>query len=188
MDSYALISVFNKENIINLAEALSQNGYKLVATDGTRAILEEKGINALPIKELTHNPNAFEDCIQAFSFATTAGIVFNRQNPSHLKQLKALGLKQIDVVVCNFPPLEEEVKTINDFNIHHVDIGGPFMVRSAAVNFKDVLVIVDPQDYPRIIDKLKSHSIDLNFRKSLAQKAFTYTYSYDKQISTFLNS
>ena len=188
MNSYALLSVFNKKNIVELAIALSENGYKLITTSGTGTLLRHNGIESLPIEELTHNPVAFQDCIQAFSFSTAAGILFNRQNPTHLEQLQSLHLKRIDAVVCNFPPLKDEVKTIESFNIHHVDIGGPFMVRSAAVNFRDVLVIVDPSDYSSAIEKLNSNSINQSFRKRLAQKAFTYTYQYDYQIAEFLRS
>ncbi len=188
MTRYALISVFNKTNISIIASALIKKGYKIVATPGTGKVLKKNKINFTPIAEVTHNPNAFKDCIQAISSSTAIGILFDRNSSVHKKQLNTLGLKQIDVVICNFPPLHEVVKNINDFNIRHVDVGGPFMTRSAAVNFKDVLVIIDINDYNKVAKALKNNSVDKVFRKQMAIKAFTYSYKYDLKIVEWLKS
>ena len=102
------------------------------------------------------------------------------------KRLPKLGLKNIDIVVCNFVRFEKVIRKLTDFNIKNIDVGGPLMVRAAATNFKHVLVIIDPNDYGKVAKAILENKITDKFRQQLAAKAFKYTYFYDYQIAKYL--
>src|SRR5690606_32982008 len=138
---YALISVYNKANLEKIAPTLNKLGYTIISTEGTGAVLKKLGIDFIPASEITKNPDALHDCIQTISYAVSGGILFDRANELHISQVNQLNIKSIDIVICNFPPLEEVVRSEDEFNIKHVDVGGPLMLRSAATNYKWVLPI-----------------------------------------------
>jgi len=187
MKKYALISVYDKTDISKLALELYKKGYKIISTAKTGESLKQAEIPFILATEITNNPKILKDCIQTISFHIPAGILFNRNNKKHLNEIKNYNIKSIDVVVCNFPPIKQSVKTIADFNIHNVDVGGPLMVKSAATNYKDVLVVVDINEYSRVISKLKNNKNTLDFRKEMAIKAYKYCASYDLQLVNYLN-
>ena len=184
---FILISVFNKKGIDKLARTLKSLGYKIISTEGTGKELTKNKIPFIPASKISKNPEGFDDCIKTISFQIEAGILFDRSNSTHIKETTKLDIKPIDIVICNFPPLKEVIKNPKtDFNIRNIDIGGPLMVRAAAVNFKYVLVIVDPDDYEKAAKVILEGRITDKFRQKLAIKAFNYTYSYDYQIAKYL--
>jgi len=182
----ALLSVFNKKNIVDFAKRLKALDYEIVATEGTGKVLTKNGISFIPTQKISKNPNKLKDCVKTISFRIAVGILFNRSNPIHLKEIRELNITPIDVVVCNFPPFKEIIKTTEDFNIKNIDVGGPLMVRAAATNFKNILVVVDPNDYGRVAEAVFKQEITNKFRLQLAIKAFAYTYSYDCEIVQYL--
>lgn len=188
MKHYALLSVFDKTDIQIIAKSLVDSGYEIIATEGTGLVLSQHQINFLPATKMSGNPDALKDCIQTIGFQLSAGILFNRDNPSHTNQVAKLKINPIDVVVCNFPPVKEVIQNPGDFNIQHVDVGGPLMVRAAATNYNQVLILTHIKDYQRIALALKNASISEAMRKELAIKAFQYCQDYDHQIEVFLKS
>jgi len=184
---HILITVFDKKGIAGFAKILDSLGYKIISTEGTGKHLIKNGISYIPAQEISKNPEGLDGCIKTISFGIEAGILFDRLSPIHVKEAKDLYIKQIDMIVCNFPPLEKVIKNPNtDFNIRNVDVGGPLMVRAAATNFKNVLVVVDPKDYSRVANAILEDKVTLKFRQQLAIKAFTHTYSYDHDIIKYL--
>ena len=188
-EKYALLSVFDKTGIIDLATALESSGFKIISTGGTAKTLTEKGIEVIPINEITGNPECFEGRMKTISFQIESGILFDRNKPNHVKEAKDLNVKPIDIVVCNLYPFEETISkpktTLNDA-IESIDVGGPTMIRAAAKNFNNVLVVVDPKDYPEIINKLEKSNTTEKFKKRLAAKAFAHLSFYDSQIADYL--
>ncbi|MCL5438819.1 MAG: bifunctional phosphoribosylaminoimidazolecarboxamide formyltransferase/IMP cyclohydrolase [Patescibacteria group bacterium] len=188
-EKYALLSVYDKTGIIDFAKVLSSLNYKIISTGGTAKVLTENGIGVIPIQQITGNPESFDGRMKTISFQIESGILFNRNNPSHVRQARKLKIKPIDIVVCNLYPFEKTVSKksvlINDA-IESIDVGGPTMIRAAAKNFKNVLVIVDPNDYKSISLLLHSGGVSEKVKKELAAKAFSHLSFYDSQIAYFL--
>ncbi|MDO8609747.1 MAG: bifunctional phosphoribosylaminoimidazolecarboxamide formyltransferase/IMP cyclohydrolase [bacterium] len=186
-NSYALVSVFDKTGLVDMAQALVRSGYNIISTGGTAKVLELNNIPFIPIQKITGNPESFDGRMKTISFQIESGILFDRSNSSHIQQAKDLNIVSIDIVVCNFYPFEKTVSNPNvslDEAIENIDVGGPTMVRAAAKNFKNVLVFVDPIDYHIIIQNKK---IDIILRQQLAAKAFTSISYYDSQVARFFN-
>ena len=178
--SYAFISVFNKENIVELAKALTNNNVQIISTGGTAKELEKNGLHIIPIEQITNSPESFDGRMKSISFQIAAGILFDRNNSSHQHQAETLKIPHIDYVVCNFYDFAK------DPGIEMIDVGGPTMVRAAAKNYTNVTVLVDPSDYKNVIRKLeKNLDSDDDFRKSLAAKAFAYVAEYDNMIANY---
>jgi phosphoribosylaminoimidazolecarboxamide formyltransferase/IMP cyclohydrolase len=182
----ALVSVFNKKGVVDFVKKLVNLGYEIVATEGTGKELSKNRIPFTSIEKIAKNPQKLKDCIKSISFRVVAGILFDRLNYIHLKDIQKLRIKPIDIVICNFVPFKKFVQDIEDFNIKNIDVGGPLLVRAAATNFKYVLVIVDPDDYNKVIKAMLKGEITNEFRKRLAIKAFDYTRSYDYEIIKYL--
>lgn len=186
---YVLLSVFDKEGIIEFAKTLQDLGYKIISTGGTAKTLTENDIPVVLIQQITGNPESFDGRMKTISFQIESGIIFDRQNPDHVKQAQELGIKPIDIVVCNLYPFEKIIAKSNvtlDEAIENIDVGGPTMVRAAAKNFKNVLAVIDPSDYQRVGKALKNGDVADNLRRELAAKAFTHLSFYDSQIARFL--
>ncbi|MEK7570932.1 MAG: bifunctional phosphoribosylaminoimidazolecarboxamide formyltransferase/IMP cyclohydrolase [Patescibacteria group bacterium] len=189
MKKFALISVSDKTGIITFAKALVDLGYTIISTGGTAKTLAQKNIPHTPIQEVTGNPESFDGRMKTISFQIESGILFDRTNPNHVEEAKKLKIKPIDIVVCNLYPFEETIKKQNvtmDEAIENIDVGGPTMVRSAAKNYKNVLVVVEPNDYNLVIKTLKNKSTEETFRRELAAKAFGHLSFYDAQIAQYL--
>lgn len=188
-DRYALLSVSDKTGIVDFARSLDTIGFRIISTGGTAKALSDEGINVIPIQDITGNPESFDGRMKTISFEVESGILFDRTNPSHVREAKDLGIKKIDLVVANLYPFEETVgnpKVTLDQAVENIDVGGPTMVRAAAKNFKNVLVVVDPNDYESVAEALKKGSIDDTFRQALAAKAFDHLSFYDAQIARYL--
>ena len=177
---YALISVFDKTGIVEFAKTLISLGYNIISTGGTAKTLLSSGIKIIPIHEITGNPESFGGRMKTISFQIESGVLFDRSNPNHVKQAKQLGIKPIDLVVCNFYPFEEKP------GIENIDVGGPTMVRAAAKNFKHVLVITNPSDYQKVSKALIDGTIN-KLKQTLAAKAFWSLSYYDCQVAEYLN-
>jgi phosphoribosylaminoimidazolecarboxamide formyltransferase/IMP cyclohydrolase len=184
----ALISVYDKQNLVQIAPDLVKLGYDIIASSGTSRKLNNMGIKTIPAETATRNPDVLRDCIPTIGYPISAGILFDRSNLQHQQRMTKFNLQPIDLVICNFPPVTEVVKRPNDFNIHHVDVGGPLMIRSAATNYRWVLPIVDPHDYQTVCQQLKRDTFDQTLRKKYAQKAFQYCADYDTAVVQLLQS
>lgn len=186
---YALLSVFDKADIVNFAKILISLNYNIISTGGTSRILSENNISVIPIQEITGNPESFDGRMKTISFQIESGILFDRKNPKHIAEAKKLNIKPIDIVICNLYPFEQTVaneKTTLGEAIENIDVGGPTMIRAAAKNFENVLVVVDPNDYQRVGRSLQENKSD-SLRQELAAKAFYHLSVYDSQIAKYLN-
>jgi len=190
----ALFSVFNKEGILPLASYLMEAGWEIISTGGTSKHLRDNKIPVTDVSALTGFPECLDGRVKTLHPAIHAGLLARRELESHIKTLKELKLETIDLVCVNLYPFFEKIQAVNsgsavlslDETIEFIDIGGPAMLRSAAKNFKDVVVLTDPADYPETIDKLKAGKADTQFRKRLAGKVFSLTSAYDAAIARFL--
>ncbi len=179
---YALVSVYNKEGIVDFAKVLEKLGYKIISTGGTLDVLKKDGVKVTPINEITGNPrDSFDGRMKTISFQIESGILFDRKNPEHLKQANELNIPQIDIVVCNLYPFEEKP------SVETIDVGGPTMIRAAAKNFENVIVLVDPKDYERVGNTMQNNEITDELKQKLAAKAFYHLSFYDSQIGKFFS-
>lgn len=186
---YVLLSVFDKTGIVDFAKKLAELNYKIISTGGTAKTLIDVGLQIIPIQEITGNPESFDGRMKTISFQIESGILYDRKNKKHVSEAKKLKIKSIDIVVCNLYPFE---KTVSDPRvklkdaIENIDVGGPTMIRAAAKNNKNVLVITDPSDYDLISDLLAKNKIEEKIRLNLAAKAFRHLSFYDSQIANYL--
>ncbi len=190
-NKYALISVYDKTGIVDLAKKLIEHGYKIISTGGTAKILESAGIKVIPIQKITGNPESFDGRMKTISFEIESGILFDRKNPKHVKEAKDLNIKPIDIVVCNLYPFEETIKkpkiTLNEA-VEQIDVGGPTMIRAAAKNFKNVLVVTSPSDYSTVLKNIGTQKTTEPLKKQLSAKAFRHLSFYDAQVANYLIS
>ncbi|WP_461829476.1 bifunctional phosphoribosylaminoimidazolecarboxamide formyltransferase/IMP cyclohydrolase [Aquifex sp.] len=181
----AVISVYRKEGIEKLAKALEELGYEIISTGGTARYLKEKGIKVKEVSEITEFPEILEGRVKTLHPKVHGGILFRDWVERDKEEIKKLGIEPIDVVVVNLYPFEEKLKEgLEDKELmEFIDIGGPTLIRAAAKNFFRVLVLVDPEDYDWVIEKLKKNNLTLQDRAYLAWKAFSHTAYYDGVIS-----
>lgn len=178
-----LISVYDKTGIVSFAKELINLGWEIISTGGTAKVLKEAGIKVIPIEKITGNPEAFDGRMKTISFQVGSAILYDRGSKKHLKEAAKLKIEPIDMVACNLYPFEKE-KTIEN-----IDIGGPTMIRAAAKNYKYVTVIINPEDYQRIIKLLKTkNEIPAEVRQKLAQKVFQRTAKYEKEIAKYFKT
>ena len=173
----ALISVSNKKGILEFAKGLSALNVEIISTGGTANALRDAKIPVREISELTGFPEILDGRVKTLHPKVHGGILGIRDNPAHRQQMAGNDITPIDLVVVNLYPFEEvSSRPGADFEeiIENIDIGGPAMIRSAAKNFHDVLVVVQPDDYDWVLEELKKNqlSLPLESRFSLAQKAF----------------
>lgn len=185
----AIISVYDKTGILDLAKFLKKNEVQIISTGGTYNYLKKNGIDVTEVSEVTGFDEILDGRVKTLHPAIHAGILAVRDNPEHMETLKKKNIKPIDMVVVNLYPFFEKVKENISFEekIEFIDIGGPTMIRAAAKNFKDVLVLTDANDYDAIIKKIeKDGEVDFDTRKLLAGKVFNMMSAYDAAISNFL--
>ncbi len=179
---FALLSVYDKTRISDFAKVLKKLGYLIISTGGTQKVLEGNGIKVIPIDEITGNPrNSFDGRMKTISFQIESGILFDRKNENHITQAKNLKVPQIDIVVCNLYPFEEKP------SIETIDVGGPTMIRAAAKNYQNVMVLVNPEDYALVAETLEKDQVTDDLRQELAAKAFYHLSFYDSQIGNFFS-
>lgn len=187
ISKYVLASVFDKKGIASFCNSLKKFGYKIIATEGTSINLRKHNVPNISAERVSGNPNKLRECIKTISYNIEAGILFDRQDTHQVKEANQLKVRQMDIVICNFVPLDKVRKDPDKyFDISNVDVGGPLMVRSAATNYKNVLTVVDPGDYKKVIHILENDKNTVKFREKMAKKAFEYTCNYDKEIVDIL--
>ena len=183
----ALVSVTNKENIVEFCQGLVELGFEIVSTGGTLKKLEEAGIKAIQIDDVTGFPEMLDGRVKTLHPMVHGGLLYRRDLESHVKTVEEYGIKPIDLVCVNLYEFEKALKAGKPMAdmIENIDIGGPSMIRSAAKNFKDVLIVTDPKDYELVLEAIKNNTDDYNFRLNLAYKAFSTTGAYDAMISRY---
>jgi len=184
----ALLSVSDKTGVLDLAHGLTVRGFDLVSTGGTARTLTGAGLAVTSVSDLTGFPEMLDGRVKTLHPAVHGGILARRDRPDHLAALERHGIALVDVVVVNlYPFLAAAAKSDTPFHemIEEIDIGGPSLVRAAAKNFADVLVVVDPQDYGRLLDALDS-TPTIQFRFDLMRKAIAHTAAYDTAIADAL--
>ena len=188
MKKRALISVFDKEGILELAAFLADSGWEILSTGGTSKHLFNNKIPVTDVSSVTGFPECLDGRVKTLHPAIHAGILARRDEESHMETLKSLKLETIDLLCVNLYPFFEKVQAGLGLEetIEFIDIGGPAMLRSAAKNYRDVLVLTDPVDYTETIQGLKAGDVPLEFRKLLAGKVFNLTSAYDAAIARYL--
>jgi len=188
MKQRALISVYDKDGITELASFLEESGWEIISTGGTSKHLRENNISVTDVSAVTGFPECLDGRVKTLHPAIHAGLLARRNEASHIETLKRLKLETIDLVCVNLYPFFEKARAglSLEETVEFVDIGGPAMLRSAAKNFRDVIVLTDPADYAETIKGLKTGSVSHEFRKHLAGKVFALTSAYDAAIARYL--
>ncbi len=188
MKRRALISVFDKTGVGELAAFLAARGWEILSTGGTAAYLKTQGLAVTDVAAVTGFPECLDGRVKTLHPAIHAGLLARRDEATHLDTLDALGLEPIDLVCVNLYPFFEKVQAGLSLaeTVEFIDIGGPAMLRSAAKNYRDVLVLTDPTDYPALMDGLLAGDPAPDFRKRLAGKVFDLTSAYDAAIARYL--
>lgn len=187
----AILSVSDKNHLVDFARRLAAWEVELVSTGGTAKALCDAGVPVKNISELTGFPEILDGRVKALHPKIHGGILQIRNNPAHAAAAQEHGIQPIDMVVSNFYPFENTASKPGvsfDELIENVDIGGPSMVRSAAKNFRDVAIVTSPDDYASVAEEMACSNVDLSLdtRWRLAQKAFAATAAYDNAISATL--
>ncbi|RJQ23240.1 MAG: bifunctional phosphoribosylaminoimidazolecarboxamide formyltransferase/IMP cyclohydrolase PurH [Nitrospiraceae bacterium] len=187
----ALISVSDKTGIAEFAKELGKLGIEIISTGGTATTLSAEKIKITEVSKYTGFPEMLGGRLKTLHPKIHGGLLWRRDNPQDEREIKANQIKSIDMVVVNLYPFEQTVSKPDvafDEAIENIDIGGPTMLRAASKNFRDVVVIVDPADYEKIIRELKTQDGEVGYDTKfyLAQKVFTHTARYDTLISNYL--
>ena len=186
----ALLSVSDKEGIVEFARGLSDLGVEIISTGGTKTALEAADIEVVSVEEVTGFPECLNGRVKTLHPSIHAAILAKRDNEEHMQHLNDLSIEPIDLLVVNLYPFKNTILkedcTFEDA-IENIDIGGPTMLRAAAKNYNDVTVVIDPRDYNMVLSKIKENNdVDVDTKLSLAKKVFTQTAYYDTLISTYL--
>jgi len=185
----AILSVSDKTGVVDFARGLRELGVEIFSTGGTKRALEEAGVPAHGVEELTGFPEILDGRVKTLHPAVHAGILAKRDLPSHLSQLEEKGMVTIDLVAVNLYPFVQTIAREGvslEEALENIDIGGPTMIRAAAKNFPHVLVVVDPEDYQPVLQQLGKGGVELEERTKLAQKAFQHVALYDTAIAHYL--
>ena len=188
----ALLSVSDREGIVELARGFTDAGIECFATDGTRAHLAEAGIDGIrPVSDLTETNEILGGRVKTLHPAIFAGLLARRDRPDHLAELADAGIEQIDIVVVNLYPFARTVRTPDtklDEALEQIDIGGVSLLRAAAKNFPGVAAVSSPTQYASVLRDIKTlGSVSPETRQKLAAEAFALTAAYDGQIASYLN-
>ena len=178
----ALISVFDKTGITETAKALAELGWDIVSSGGTATTLREANIDVTPVEEITESPEMLDGRVKTLHPNIHGGILADRNKPEHLAALNEYDIEPIDLVICNLYPFR------SDPSVELIDIGGPTMVRAAAKNHDSVGIVVDPNDYPKVLAELSDQgTLSQETRRQLARAAFAHTAAYDAAIVEWLD-
>ena len=189
MKKRALISVSDKTGIVDLARELNELSFEIISTGGTAKAIGEAGIPVVNISDVTGFPECLDGRVKTLHPNVHAGILAMRSNPDHMRQLESLGIQPIDLVVINLYPFRQTILkdgvTLAEA-IENIDIGGPTMLRAAAKNYQDVVVMVDPADYGPVLEEWKNGGVSRKTKFRLAAKVFEQTAHYDAMIAQYL--
>ncbi|WP_010651646.1 bifunctional phosphoribosylaminoimidazolecarboxamide formyltransferase/IMP cyclohydrolase [Oceanobacillus massiliensis] len=188
MSKRALISVSDKSNVEEFAKGLVEAGYEVISTGGTLRALINAGIEATAVDEITGFPEIMDGRVKTLHPLIHGGLLGKRSNPDHMRQMEENNITPIDIVAVNLYPFKQTLEkdgVSKEEIIENIDIGGPTMLRSAAKNFEDVAVIVDPSDYEKVLNAVQEDRLDIELLQSLAAKVFRHTANYDAMIASY---
>ncbi len=187
----ALISVFYKDGLKNIIHELSKQGTTIYSTGGTLEYIESLGVKAISVESLTGFPSILGGRVKTLHPLVFGAILGKRNDAKHIAEMKQYDIPEIDLVIVDLYPFEETVKSTSDENaiIEKIDVGGPSMIRAAAKNFNDTLVVASKNDYATLVEMLSAQngSTTLEQRKHFAIKAFDVCTAYDNAISSYFN-
>ncbi|MHA1982628.1 MAG: bifunctional phosphoribosylaminoimidazolecarboxamide formyltransferase/IMP cyclohydrolase, partial [Promethearchaeota archaeon] len=190
----AIVSVFDKSGVIEFVKTLiNEYGVEILSTGGTGRLLEENGINYIKISSYTESPEMFDGRVKTLHPKIEGGILYRRTNSKDVEDAEKYNIPPIDMVVCNLYQFKEAISrpdiTLSEA-LEMIDIGGPTMIRAAAKNFPDVIVIPDSKYYKGIIKELKANNgaISDKTRANLAQQVFTIMADYNATIVNYLKN
>lgn len=187
----ALISVFYKDGLENIVQLLAAQGVTIYSTGGTQTFIEKLGVAVTPVEALTHYPSILGGRVKTLHPTVFGGILGKRDDATHLQEMKEYQIPEIDLVIVDLYPFEETVASTNDEKaiIEKIDIGGPSMIRAAAKNYRDVVVIAAKKEYAALEQLLKDQQGDITLeqRKSFAARAFEVVAHYDVAIARYFN-
>ena len=179
----ALISVYDKSGLVDLARGLVDLGWQIVSSGGTSRALADAGLACTEVEAVTNSPEMLGGRVKTLHPAISGGILADRDRAEHMRDLAALGIAPIDLVVCNLYPFRSQP------SVEMIDVGGPTMVRAAAKNWAHVGVVVDPADYDAVLAELAGQGrLGEATRRRLARAAFAHTAAYDSAIVGWLDS
>ncbi|MGO3381687.1 MAG: bifunctional phosphoribosylaminoimidazolecarboxamide formyltransferase/IMP cyclohydrolase, partial [Loigolactobacillus coryniformis] len=187
----ALLSVSDKTGLVEFAQGLVAQGYRILSTGGTQKVLATANIAVTPVEDVTHFPEMLDGRVKTLHPAIHAALLAKRDDPEHMATLAQQKITPIDLVCVNLYPFKQTIMqpaVTEAAAIEQIDIGGPSMLRSAAKNFAAVLPLVDPADYQPVLTALAAGEVDQAFRRQLATKVFQHTASYDALIADYLNT
>ncbi|RDU70118.1 bifunctional phosphoribosylaminoimidazolecarboxamide formyltransferase/IMP cyclohydrolase PurH [Helicobacter cholecystus] len=186
---FALLSVSDKSGIVEFAKGLRECGYEILSTSGTLKILQENNIPALDIAMYTGVKEMFDGRVKTLNPKIAGGILYRRSMENHIKDAQENDIKPIDLLCVNLYPFKDTIERTDNFEeiIENIDIGGPSMIRAGAKNFESVLVLTDPNDYSKILKKLKHKENTLELRREMMIKAYEHTAGYDCLIANYMN-
>jgi len=185
----AIISVSDKAGVTDFAKDLSQLGFEIFSTGGTKKALADAKVPVKSVSEITGFPEILDGRVKTLHPMVHGGLLAKRNLPAHMAELAENKIELIDLVAVNLYPFVQTVTKPGvtlDEALENIDIGGPTMIRAAAKNFPSVIVVVDPADYQPVVEKLRQGDLPLDERKRLAQKAFQHVAVYDTAISQYL--
>ncbi|MER3422020.1 MAG: bifunctional phosphoribosylaminoimidazolecarboxamide formyltransferase/inosine monophosphate cyclohydrolase [Nitrospiraceae bacterium] len=185
----ALISVSDKTGVVEMAKGVASLGAEILSTGGTAKALRDAGLAVMDVAAYTGSPEILDGRVKTLHPKIHGGLLGRRSVPKHVAEMQQHGIGPIDMVVVNLYPFEAAISKPDctfEHAIENVDIGGPSMLRSAAKNHEDVLVVVDPDDYARVLDALKTGTVTSALRRELAMKVFQHTARYDSLIAGYL--
>ena len=193
MKKRALISVFYKDGVLELAQYLTSKGWEILSTGGTKKHLADAGVPVTDVSSVTGFPECLDGRVKTLHPKVHAGLLAIRENPEHMKTIADLGVEPIDLVCVNLYPFFEKVQAGLTFEetVEFIDIGGPTMLRSAAKNHADVLVLTEAADYREVMDALDAAGQDtakvpMDLKRRLAGKVFNLTSAYDAAVARFM--
>jgi phosphoribosylaminoimidazolecarboxamide formyltransferase/IMP cyclohydrolase len=185
----ALLSVSNKASLPAFARGLTRLGFELYSTGGTMAALEQASIEVQPVTRLTGFPEILDGRVKTLHPAVHAGLLARRDLPEHVESLSEHGFHTIDLLCVNLYPFAETAARPDagfEEVVEQIDVGGPAMLRAAAKNHTDVIVVVRPERYTEVLSALGANTVSVDLRRSLAAEAFAHTAAYDAQIAAWL--
>ena len=188
----ALVSVSDKAGVVEFARGLAACGYSILSTGGTAALLAREGIAVTEVSAYTGLPEMLDGRVKTLHPRIHAGLLARRDDPKHVAALAQAGFEPIELLVVNLYPFQATVAredcTLEEA-VENIDVGGPTMLRAAAKNYGSVAAIVDPADYPRVLDELRSKgAVSAETRLALARKAFAHTAAYDGAVANYLTA
>jgi len=184
----AILAPYDKSGLVAFAAGLAERGVELVASGGTARVLTEGGLAVTPVEQVTGSPEMLDGRVKTLHPAIHGGLLADRRNPAHVRQLEELGIAPFDLLVAGLYPFRETVASgaEADAVIEQIDIGGPAMMRAAAKNFESVAVVVDPARYGELLTEIDTAGgLSRDTRRSLAAAAFAHTAAYDAAVASW---